>query len=388
MLVVYELPLAEIVLDYYDQLKSRTRGYASLDYDFTGFREGELVRGGHAARGRAGRCAVAHRAIATCALQSRQGTRRAVASGLIPRQMFDVPIQAAIGAQSDRAGDHQGEAQGRAREVLRRRYLAQAQAARAPEGGQEADEAGRRGPRCPRRRSSPFSTLHAKGRSTGPVTCMCTCRSAGTAAATATSSRSSGAPEQHGALRRRAPDRAGARARAARGRGRHRFPGRRHADVHARRSRSSGCSPRFQPAAEVSVEANPETVSAELARPRSSARVSPASHSACRAFSPHLLADARACPRPAGSRPGRRSTICVMPVLTTSHSISSTASPARAPPTSSAISRPRSTWGRSTSRATSWKRNRELASRTRTARSSTMPGRRARGAISSEWWTC
>src|SRR5262249_4933227 len=42
--LTYELPLAEIVLDYYDQLKSRTRGYASFDYDVTGFRPGKLVR--------------------------------------------------------------------------------------------------------------------------------------------------------------------------------------------------------------------------------------------------------------------------------------------------------------------------------------------------------
>src|SRR5213594_486206 len=42
--LVYELPLAEIVLDYYDQLKSRTRGYASFDYDIIGFRPGKLVR--------------------------------------------------------------------------------------------------------------------------------------------------------------------------------------------------------------------------------------------------------------------------------------------------------------------------------------------------------
>src|SRR6187431_3278861 len=42
--LTYELPLAEIVLDYYDQLKSRTRGYASFDYDIVGFRPGQLVR--------------------------------------------------------------------------------------------------------------------------------------------------------------------------------------------------------------------------------------------------------------------------------------------------------------------------------------------------------
>ena len=58
-------------------------------------------------------------------------------------------IQAAIGAQDHGARDGEGEAQGRARQVLRRRHLAQAQAARAPEGGEEAHEAGRRASRCP-----------------------------------------------------------------------------------------------------------------------------------------------------------------------------------------------------------------------------------------------
>src|SRR5256885_5420248 len=42
--LTYELPLAEIVLDYYDALKSRTKGYASFDYDYIGFRPGSLVR--------------------------------------------------------------------------------------------------------------------------------------------------------------------------------------------------------------------------------------------------------------------------------------------------------------------------------------------------------
>ena len=42
--LIYEMPLAEIVLDFYDSLKSRTRGYASFDYDIIGFRPGALVR--------------------------------------------------------------------------------------------------------------------------------------------------------------------------------------------------------------------------------------------------------------------------------------------------------------------------------------------------------
>jgi GTP-binding protein LepA len=93
----YRLPLAEVVVDFFDQLKSRTQGYASLDYEPAGFATADLVRVDILLQGDPvdAFSAIVHRDSAD--EYGRRMTEKL--QELIPRQQFDVPIQAAIGGK-------------------------------------------------------------------------------------------------------------------------------------------------------------------------------------------------------------------------------------------------------------------------------------------------
>jgi GTP-binding protein LepA len=97
VVVVYELPLAEVVTDFYDKLKSATRGYASLDYELAGFRPNDLVKLDVLVNGDRldALSVICHKE--TSYYRGRDLCRKL--KELIPRQMFEVAIQAAIGTK-------------------------------------------------------------------------------------------------------------------------------------------------------------------------------------------------------------------------------------------------------------------------------------------------
>ena len=96
VLMRFELPLAELIVDYYDQLKTRTAGYASMDYEEIGYRPANLVRLDVLVAGEPvdALSIIVHRENATALGRTLVHRLRE----LIPRQLFEVPIQAAVGA--------------------------------------------------------------------------------------------------------------------------------------------------------------------------------------------------------------------------------------------------------------------------------------------------
>ena len=95
--MTYEIPLSEVITDFYDQLKSRTKGYASLDYEFSEYKRSNLVKLDIMLAGEVvdALSVICHEDNAFYVGQK----LTAKLKDIIPRQLFEVPIQAAVGGR-------------------------------------------------------------------------------------------------------------------------------------------------------------------------------------------------------------------------------------------------------------------------------------------------
>jgi hypothetical protein len=135
--MTYELPLNEVVFDFYDRLKSISRGYASFDYHQIGLREGDLVKMQILVNNEPvdALSMIVHRGAA----ESRGRAHVRAVEGPDPAPPVQDPDPGGDRRQGDRARDDRGAAQGRDRQMLWRRHQPQEEAAGKAEGRQEAD---------------------------------------------------------------------------------------------------------------------------------------------------------------------------------------------------------------------------------------------------------
>ena len=97
VIVTYELPFAEVLFDFHDRLKSISRGYASMDYELLRLPRGQARQGRHSRERRAPRCSVDHRPQGKSYLRGRGLAEKL--KEFVPRQQYEVAIQAAIGGK-------------------------------------------------------------------------------------------------------------------------------------------------------------------------------------------------------------------------------------------------------------------------------------------------